>query len=496
MLHFDLAHRLHYLATLCRDLIGREISPASLLAELERLGGRGWIALDEIYRQRIRSPTLAMTPAGAATWLDTARRADAPFDHLVDSLDPSGYRRESAVRGLEGVDSPLALPLLLLRCNDAVLQVRSAAKEALVRRLDAADDATWLASLPLVALLRQRERFEHSVWSPLLRPRLLEARRHALCWQATRLPDSITRHLAFELLIDAGHDDMVAIATAAMADSDGRLALWALTSARIDGDVGRLLAIARRGLGHPLGRIRAESLRLCWNLDRASAIDAARGFLFDPVAVVRTAAEFRLRQHTTIVPLAEWRAAIDAGPPDHAGIAVQALADVAEAEDAGRVRPFLTHRSALVRMAALQAYQRSGAADAPERCRFALRDASSKVVGRALALLRSGPAGLAAADLDDAWRSNRLPPCRGRLASAAADINKWESLLQLLAWLAAGDDQALLLRHVDDWIDGERTRFTPASKAQLARFADALPIVSDALGERRFERLRLALRFA
>ncbi|MET8851333.1 hypothetical protein [Amycolatopsis sp. NPDC004625] len=78
----------------------------------------------------------------------TAREAVA-----IAACSPDGHEREATVWRLAVSRDPEAVPLLLIRCVDWVPQVRAAAREAVLSKLD---DSAMRAMLPLIGVLRRR----------------------------------------------------------------------------------------------------------------------------------------------------------------------------------------------------------------------------------------------------------------------------------------------------------------------------------------------------
>lgn len=84
---------------------------------------------------------------------------------LIEAQSISGYEREAAVRVLASLQQPEAIPVLLLRANDWVPQVRAAAQVALKSFMTPAFINSWAKALDQVLALRRATRADHS---PLL----------------------------------------------------------------------------------------------------------------------------------------------------------------------------------------------------------------------------------------------------------------------------------------------------------------------------------------
>jgi len=80
---------------------------------------------------------------------------------LEMSKHPSGYHRENAVRLLGKLGDSAAIPDLIMRINDWVPQVRSAAKESLLSLLVPENAQAFTANLPLIFHLKTCGRENH-----------------------------------------------------------------------------------------------------------------------------------------------------------------------------------------------------------------------------------------------------------------------------------------------------------------------------------------------
>lgn len=121
----------------------------------------------------------------------------------VVTCHPNGYVREAAVRALarRGEETHPEIPLLVLRLNDWVPQVRSAALEALEARLAPPFADAFVAAWPLIEHLGEQRRAAHGgfiqrvltlLGSPAARPALL---------RGTASLDGPTRRASFRLAL-------------------------------------------------------------------------------------------------------------------------------------------------------------------------------------------------------------------------------------------------------------------------------------------------------
>ena len=85
------------------------------------------------------------------------------FENLVAlSTSANGFRREDAVRRLGMLGDPRAIPCLIVRANDWVPQVRTAAFDALIRMLKSGNGDAFVTSLPQILHLQSCSRGDHT----------------------------------------------------------------------------------------------------------------------------------------------------------------------------------------------------------------------------------------------------------------------------------------------------------------------------------------------
>ena len=142
---------------------------------------------------------------------DLGRRPSRPV--LAEAAcHGNGYLREAAVKKLARSRDPEALPLLLVRCVDWVAQVRDAARDAAVSKLD---EDRLRAMLPLIGVLSRRG---HDTWmTDLLRRALLT---DTLLEAALSLEDRQTRRWIHDEAIRTGRLPLARLTRIALRDND------------------------------------------------------------------------------------------------------------------------------------------------------------------------------------------------------------------------------------------------------------------------------------
>lgn len=470
-----------WLAAAMRSTNGRPLDPDEAATALDALPSIRLPALDQALRRgswRAHYPTRHAKDDGLR--VPGHSQVEAGAFLFVHACAPSGFVRQRALEALPGHPGRLALAAALIRADDWVAEVRDVAVRTLRDLLaDRGDDL--FALLPLVEALRRRERFAAVAWPALVEPVLLDPRRASARWLATQSADGKTRATAFSLVTRADPARRGEACLRAIADPDPSIARWALGEAAATGAGGEL---ARIGLRHRSGSIRAESLRRLVAEDVADLRGVLERALFDDSAAARDVAVYWLRERHGVDARAAWRGALDAGVEPGAGIALQALGDRAEAIDAERVRPYLHAPVVRARLAALKACAAAQPDDLADLLARALLDPSPRVVATALELARRSAGGLDVDALRAAFAVNA--GARRRLLAVVPCIDQWRGLQLLLDWLpAAIDDRDAIASRLRYWILATQFRAVPLPaslrdplRSSLAR-ARAVPVGVD-----------------
>lgn len=318
------------------------MTPAELFQHAERLDDA---AIDEIHRWATTRPWEILAVAGAARASFAVMPSDRqlstlPFEHRAAiaglcSLHRNGYVREAALRTLASIPSAMAVPFLLLRCDDVVPPVREQAVAA-VRACMRADLAPAFArSLRIIDALAGRQRGSS----------LIEDLRHFLIANPAALdavsddPDALVRQRAREWRIHAG--DFRETMAKSLVDPSIRVQLWAarlIVSKRTsDADKLALLPLLERSR---LVSARLLGLRARAQVDLAD--EPLERALLDHQAAVRHLARTLLRARHPDRPFGDTRGRALAvlrreATPDEIVGALGALADIGLLADVGLI---------------------------------------------------------------------------------------------------------------------------------------------------------------
>lgn len=248
----------------------------------------------------------------------------------------------------------------------------------------------------------------------------------------------------------------------AVGDLAPSVAAWGLSMAAHLPSADKVLAAIKRASQHPLASIRAQALRLHVEHDAADAHAAVEAALFSATHSLRNAAIHLSRTRYGEAPLLRYRMAIDSQQPFNAEVAVIALADLATAEDANRLRSWMQARRAVLRISALNGLARAKPEDLRSLVSSALMDSSPKVVRQAVAIAQRD-VGLNREMLHNAYSQVTASPIKHTLIRATLKLDKWNALALLLLWHYQADEATAdaLALELNRWVRDETRRFTP-----------------------------------
>lgn len=134
---------------------------------LDALDVRELLEFDRCVRDRVRMSASRCVPwTSLQAWdLSVLRRPEATAAALIGaaSFHASGYVRAAAVRLLDEIETSVELRYLLIRLNEWVPAVRSAAQRAVQRRLKPGYAVAFARDIDLIERLLHWERADHTV---------------------------------------------------------------------------------------------------------------------------------------------------------------------------------------------------------------------------------------------------------------------------------------------------------------------------------------------
>jgi hypothetical protein len=283
------------------------------------------------------------------------------------------------------MDDQLALPALALRAADWVPQVRNRARLALEQRLSPPSADVLLTVGPLAVALQERG---YGRWLLGQFQDALHAASDDVLAPLLAAPEWLVRRAAYEAALADNRLSLGALVAAAQHDSDLVIRVRCAESA-----VRAAVATGRADAVQPLtfsktAAVRAEAVHA---LARAGQVEAASKALSDRHPAVRAVAQAAVRRAGND-PANSYRQYLQtATPPDPGAIA--GLGETGTGQDAGLVRPSLTHPLPRGRAETVRALRRLEAAT-PDTIGALLEDPSAAVTRQVVAALRPVAAGL------------------------------------------------------------------------------------------------------
>lgn len=431
------------------------------------------------------------------TSLVSAFTLDLPNERLLLGLISShhdGHVREAAVRRLGEVVPSDVLPFLLLRANDWVPQVRTAATRALTRHLHVGSVPGWIDVLPALDRLQQATRGDHRalisdvhrlLGSPAARPQLMDALSHE---------NARVRRLVLALLATVEDLDVAAVVHRAAADRDTvvRTAAISLAQQRLS-DPARADHL-RRACTDPFPAVRQLAWEHWHHQESVEADRLTRAFLFDRTPSLRSAAQLA-RAHRGDDVARSYREALSEPATSRQAAIVDGLGETGHASDAALVTPLLAHPRARVRCAALRALHRlTPHADVRPYVHALVSDSGSVagVASRCLVARRGDW------DIETVWqeamRSDDV--ARRRVLVLAGILDKWTQLRYLCAALEVGDDttRAFVIARLRRWCERFNASAVRPSPGIIAHLTDVLPRLRFRMSPELFDQLVFLLR--
>ena len=214
-------------------------------------------------------------------------------DLLAMSSHASGFKRENAVRRLGMLGNPLAIPHLIVRANDWVPQVRSAAREALRKLLRTGHAEAFVASLPAIMHLQTCARDDHTGLLQAVQDFLLRDENVPHLVAGLHSSDTHVARFATRLLVERQQITATELVMAGLSHKDVvvRSTVIDLLRKLEAEDFAAAMAKALRDVYMP---VRREAFQQLLVRDVETGLRVARDMLFDASASIREIAVRRL----------------------------------------------------------------------------------------------------------------------------------------------------------------------------------------------------------
>lgn len=428
-------------------------------------------------------------------------RAEGSAGWKLNTLSPSGWRREKAVSKLAEARDASALVFILLRLNDWVTQVRQAAECWIQRCEGSLQLAQMLECVPVLAALRERRQggSPHFVQSLIDRLTTEEATPGLL----GRLPHSGTssRKLIFSLLSQSGALGRPETQDRLLQHSDPVMGIMLLNQLRKDfGEVpDRLIHAA---LPSKSALLRKNAFYCLRPAQIGRFVHSLWAALTDPAQSVRQFARFYLLRQASPEELqARHLAALQNKGASNRSMVTSILGfhECGGTWEVAEYQRWLEHPSVRVRAAVLQSFAAGHFEESLGAVRKAMASSAASCVGRtAHAILLKQPSLLSLDDIKAWLHQNQPEVLRLRGFSLLIERSKWE---KLPTFLKLSRDPSKELRRralvsICSWLHHFNKSQVQPSRDQVEEAAAELALSKSSLGAPLFQELEALLGLA
>lgn len=323
------------------------------------------------------TPTWNDLQLGSPEWAREHRGVVA-----LASFHRNGFVRERAVRLLGESDDGFELPYLLIRTNDWVANVHTAALAVVRRRVTPSYAPHWLHSLGLIDRLRAPQRREADL-ARLVRDvdaLLLQAEVRPLLATALSKGELSVRRAALRLALSLPPRDGKALLLLALRDHDPLIVTESAKALLGRAPIDDAAALVDSTIRHPLATVRALALDAALRHEIPDVIPALRRALFDDARSIREVARHELSKRDSSLEFAsDYRRALGACTGRDRAVAAEGLAEVGSRDDTPLFLEFFHDPHARVRAAAIVGIGRCDGSNHLDELALALRDRSSFV---------------------------------------------------------------------------------------------------------------------
>jgi len=353
-------------------------------------------------------------------------------DLLAMSEHRDGFKRENAVRRLGMLGNPVAIPKLIVRANDWVPQVRSAARTSLFNLMKSGNAEAFIHSLPEIYHLQDCGRDDHStlisdVTSYLLLPENVKYIKDAITSE-----DRYLARIATSLCIENSILEKQDLVSKCLFHHDVIVRNIASNLLReFSGEVlNNLLEIAIKDTFMP---IRREAFQIYLKAFPEKGLEIARMFLFDNHISIREIAIKKLTKNQIDIEGILLTVLISDGQSAlKIRCAILGLAEIGSKSSILTIKNLTENVLPSIRRASIQALVKLIGEDARSYLQSGLKDKSPNVAKESSRLIQKLGLRLSVGELieivDKACINHTLTVC----ISIAKRINKWDRLMFLL----------------------------------------------------------------
>ena len=373
--------------------------------------------------------------------------------HLIElAEDPSGYKRENAVRRLGMLGDPAALDSLLRRANDWVPQVRLAALHAIRQLMIPTNANAFVSSLPEIFHLEQCGRASHRALIEEISNFLADPNNSSSILLGLEAAEPRVRRLCYDIAFTYRIAQLEDLAGRAVRDHDVVVQRRGISRLKnLDSQQSR--AVLTEALRSPTAGVREAALRIYLKMPSEDVtVHTAYRCALDSSNAVRGVAMGWLRDQgadVSAVLLETVRQADSPARKVRAGIL--AIAEIHRKDLLSEILHHLESDYPSIRAAVLAATARLDADHARDLCEKALEDSSPGVVRLASKLLTKLGVRFEARRLIELVRKDSREVVRRAATYLSRHSNKWERLVYLLRMAEPLGAVVSINNELSDW---------------------------------------------
>ena len=394
----------------------------------------------------------------------------------IASCHTNGHVREAAVQELGKSSTGGELPFLLIRVNDWVPQIRSAARNLLLNRIRTdyvSHLATWM---PLVLRLRYAARDDHSAIIEAVRQLFASVEAREALHQGFQSADQLVRRFCFQVALNSSAHDLLFVMQRALKSPDPQVrreAVEKLPAILPSTEAKELLARARNDGYMP---VRRQAVRIFAEKYANEATQEFEEALLDSNIALREEAQYYFRQKGTVDLLAYYCRNLEASSNRELCAAIAGVGETGHMQDSHLVERFFRSESSKVRAAALHAATKLNPDAYQDTFVLALRDSSSKVAHEAVVALSKKPNSVGGQRLWEVYDQCRYLHGQRWALFLIARISKWDSINFLIQSLTNQSDSCVDLsrRYIARWFARYNRSFVTPTPEQLSRLRNTL----------------------
>ena len=364
--------------------------------------------------------------------LFTKNKSSGDFDTLIYKANSyNGYEREEAVKQLGELNNPMAMPILLLRVNDWVQQVRSASLKAIDKLLLNENAEIIVQYLPEIYKLQSYKRENHTELFARLLSFLLKEENSSYLVKAIDSQNIVLSRISFNICAKHQLLSTEQCVKKGLSSKDVILKTYAakLLSSLKGKYLEDSLAIA---IYDKFMFVRKEAFQIYLKKYPKKGLSFANKFLFDRSFTIREIAIRYLQKNNVNVEAIYVNVLKDKKSSIlYLKCAIDELGYLGSTRTIFLIGNFITHSSSTVRKVTLEALVALKSSNSKEYLLQGMQDISAKVAKRASRLLVRN----IVVDTEEIFQISKVSKYNHTLSFSlfsVRTINRWERLLFLL----------------------------------------------------------------